>query len=236
MLVGHGTDGRTGTDEERDGAVTVEKIVLLGAGGHAYSIIDSIISRKQYEIIGITDLKHQAGERVMSCEVIGDDGLLIEIFKKGVKYAFVSLGSIGDTSLKEKLCWKLNEIGFVLPIIADNSAHISNETMLGVGIYIGKKAVINAGSSIGDHAIINTGSIIEHTCNIANFTHVAPGAIVCGDVSIGSHTHIGAGAVVIQGCTIGENCIIGAGSVVLNDIPDNVVAYGNPCKVVRRND
>jgi galactoside O-acetyltransferase len=52
-------------------------------------------------------------------------------------------------------------------------------------------------------------------------------------VRIGSNCWIGAGAVILPGVTIGENTVIGAGSVVTRDIPANVVAVGNPCKVLR---
>ncbi len=52
-------------------------------------------------------------------------------------------------------------------------------------------------------------------------------------VRIGNNVWIGAGAVVLPGVSIGENSVIGAGSVVTKDIPANVVAYGNPCRVVR---
>ncbi|MBR5753460.1 MAG: sugar O-acetyltransferase [Clostridia bacterium] len=53
------------------------------------------------------------------------------------------------------------------------------------------------------------------------------------DVRIGNNVWIGAGAVLLPGVTIGENTVIGAGSVVTKDIPANVVAVGNPCKVLR---
>lgn len=53
------------------------------------------------------------------------------------------------------------------------------------------------------------------------------------DVHIGSNVWIGAGSVVLPGVTIGENSVIGAGSVVVRDIPANVVAVGNPCRVLR---
>lgn len=53
------------------------------------------------------------------------------------------------------------------------------------------------------------------------------------DVTIGSNVWIGAGAVIAPGVSIGENSVIGAGSVVVKDIPANVVAVGNPCKVMR---
>ena len=53
------------------------------------------------------------------------------------------------------------------------------------------------------------------------------------DVHIGNNVWIGAGTVIVPGVTIGENSVIGAGSVVTKDIPANVVAVGNPCRVMR---
>ncbi len=52
-------------------------------------------------------------------------------------------------------------------------------------------------------------------------------------VRIGKNCWIGAGAVIVPGITIGDNVVIGAGSVVTKDIPSNVVAVGNPCRVLR---
>ena len=52
-------------------------------------------------------------------------------------------------------------------------------------------------------------------------------------VKIGNNVWVGAGAVILPGVTVGENSVIGAGSVVTKDIPDNVVAVGNPCRVLR---
>lgn len=52
-------------------------------------------------------------------------------------------------------------------------------------------------------------------------------------IHIGRNCWIGAGAVILPGITIGDNSVIGAGSVVTKDIPSNVVAVGNPCKVLR---
>ncbi len=53
------------------------------------------------------------------------------------------------------------------------------------------------------------------------------------DIHIGENAWIGAGVIVVPGVTIGKNAVIGAGSVVTKDIPDNVVAVGNPCRVLR---
>lgn len=53
-------------------------------------------------------------------------------------------------------------------------------------------------------------------------------------ITIGDNVWIGAGVTVLPGVTIGNNAVIGAGSVVNRDIPDGVVAAGNPCRVIRR--
>ena len=52
-------------------------------------------------------------------------------------------------------------------------------------------------------------------------------------ITVGNHVWIGGGTTICPGVTIGDNVVIGAGSVVTRDIPDNVVAFGNPCRVRR---
>jgi len=52
-------------------------------------------------------------------------------------------------------------------------------------------------------------------------------------IRIGRNCWIGAGVIIVPGVTIGDNVVVGAGSVVTKDLPDNVVAVGNPCRVMR---
>ncbi len=52
---------------------------------------------------------------------------------------------------------------------------------------------------------------------------------------MGNNVWIGGGAIILPGVTIGDNVVIGAGSIVTKDIPDNVIAAGNPCRVIRAN-
>lgn len=54
-------------------------------------------------------------------------------------------------------------------------------------------------------------------------------------VIIGDNVWIGGGAIIMPGVTIGSNVVIGAGSIVCKDIPDDVIAFGNPCRVIRKN-
>ena len=78
-----------------------------------------------------------------------------------------------------------------------------------------------------------TVSPLGHHTTIGDYCSINPGTNIAGNVTIGEGTTIGMGANILHHVKIGKNTIIGAGSVVTKDIPDNVVAYGSPCKVVR---
>ncbi len=113
------------------------------------------------------------------------------------------------------------------------SAVIDSTVKIEVGAVVMAGVVINPDSQIGEHVVVNTGSIIEHDCILQHFSTAAPGCIMGGHVNVGENSFIGLGAKVIQQRVIGKNTVIGAGSVVTSDIPDGVLAYGNPCKVIR---
>lgn len=213
------------------------KILLVGSGGHCHSVIDSILSIGQYNQIGIVAKDSANYSELMNDDLIreylaGTDEDLPTLFSKGWNDAFITLGSIGSPSGRIRIYDGLTEIGFNIPVVIDPSARVSQLAEIGMGTFAGKIATVNAGSRIGRCSIINTGAIIEHDCTIGSFCHVSPGAIICGNVTVGDNSHIGAGAVVRQGIKIGKNVLIGAGSVVVKDIPDDVKAFGNPCRVV----
>lgn len=210
-----------------------KKILLVGGGGHCKSVLDSLLEQEEFSEIAIVDVKENIGKEVLGVPVIGCDDNLPELFTEGYKYAFVTVGSIGNPILRIKLFNTLGEIGFEIPNIIDSSAIISRHSRIEAGIFVGKNAVINAGSTIHKGVIINTGAIIEHDCLIGAFAHIAPGSVLSGEVQVGKNTHIGANCVIKQQLRIGSDTIVGMGSVVLKDIEDNIIAYGNPCRGVR---
>lgn len=73
---------------------------------------------------------------------------------------------------------------------------------------------------------------VDHDTLIGDFVHVTPHCTLCGGVSVGEGTWIGAGTTVIHGICIGRNCFIRAGAVVVRDVPDNMLCYGNPTRVI----
>ncbi|WP_352418293.1 acetyltransferase [Proteiniborus sp.] len=207
-------------------------IILIGGGGHCKSVIDSIEESKEYNIVGILDLPDKVGTEILGVKVIGTDDQLEYYYKNGAKYAFLTVGSIGDVTLRKKLYSISLDIGYRFPNIIDNTAIISEKIQIGHGNYVGKGAIINSDTVIGNNCIINTGVIIEHECSIGDFCHIAPGSVLSGRVIVGRSSHIGTNSTIIQNINVGENTIIGAGSVVIKDIGDNRKAYGNPCREV----
>lgn len=205
-----------------------KKLLLIGGGGHCHSVLDSVLKFNDYDAIGIIDYSN---ETVNDIPVVGKDEDLPRLRKNGWTDAFITVGSVGNTSLRHRLFQMVKNEGFAVPSIVDPTAIVANDAEIDEGCFIGKGAIVNAGSKIGKAAIINTGAIIEHDCIVGEFAHISPGAVLCGQVTVGNDTHIGAASVVRQQIEIGNNSLIGAGSVVVKNIPANVKAFGNPCKV-----
>lgn len=204
----------------------MKDIVLVGFGGHAKGIIDTIERQGEYNIVGFTDLATARGKSYKTYRVIGQDSDLEKINKDGVLYAFVTLGYMGDSLVREGLYQKLKKIGYQLPVIIDETAAVAEDVQIGEGTFVGKNAVVNADTVIGKMCIINDGAIIEHDCNVGDYSHVAVGAVVCGEVKLGEWSFVGANSTVIQGLMVGNAVKVGAGSVVLGNVDNNCTVYG----------
>ncbi|BEP30349.1 acetyltransferase [Helicovermis profundi] len=211
-----------------------KKILLIGGGGHCKSVLDSLLELKEYSEIGVVDKIENVGKSVMGVPVVGCDDDLTNLYRAGFRYAFVTVGSIGDPILRIKLYNLLCEIGYDIPIIIDKSAKVSVHTVIEQGVFIGKQTVINTGALIKKGAIINSGAIVEHDCQIGIFSHIAPGVVLGGEVFVGENSHVGLNSTVKQGIHIGTHSIIGMGSVVLKNIDNYMMAYGNPCREVKK--
>lgn len=107
--------------------------------------------------------------------------------------------------------------------------------------YLGKQVYANFNLTLVDDTTIRIGDyvMIAPNVTIATASHPIEPELrkrvgqFNMPVTIGNNVWIGAGSVILPGVTIGENSVIGAGSVVTKDIPANVVAVGNPCRVMR---
>lgn len=194
------------------------RIILIGGGGHAKVVIDAIQCGKKFKIWGIVDPALRKGNTVLGIPVIGNDSVLPKIFKEGIKYAFITVGSIGNCSIRKKIYDNLKKIGFKLPIVVHPKAAIAKDVELGEGTFVAAGVVINPGTKIGKNVIVNTHSSVDHDCLIGDFVHIAPGVTLSGGVIVKDEVHIGTGASIIQRINIGKRNMIAAGYVVRDNL------------------
>ena len=111
----------------------------------------------------------------------------------------------------------------------------------GKHVHFGKNIYANFNLTLVDDTHIDVGDYTMFGPNVTVATAGHPilpelrkeGYQYNASITIGKNCWIGAGAIILPGITIGDNVVIGAGSIVTKDIPSNVVAVGNPCKVLR---
>ena len=153
-----------------------------------------------------------------------------------------------DVALKKSILQKLfGKIGENVHIDIDFHCEY------GKHILIGNKVVINMNCTFVDNNIIEIGNnvLIASNVQIYTATHSTKvhermvdeqekGTEICKTYALPikfcDGAWIGGGAIILPGVTIGENSVIGAGSVVTHSIPDNCVAVGNPCRVIKQID
>ncbi len=115
------------------------------------------------------------------------------------------------------------------------SAYVANSAIIENGVLIEPNATVSSQSYIGFGVFVKRGAQIGHHNTIGNFTDINPGVIISGKVTIGKNCLIGSGTVIKDNITIGDNTVIGVGSVVTKNIQSNVIAFGNPCRVIKDN-
>jgi len=210
------------------------RVVGLGAGGHAKVVLEILQLMGVYELVGLMDPRQEMwNTEVLGTSVLGDDDLLPKLYKDGVRYAFIGLGTVGDTRPRRQLYERARAQGFEIIQAIHPQAILSPTAEIGHGSTIMAGVVINANTRLGDNVIVNTGAIIEHDCTIGNHVHIATGARLASTVHVGEGSHIGLGASVRQCIRIGRNAIVGAGAVVVDDVPDDVVVVGVPARIRR---
>lgn len=211
-----------------------DSCVVLGAGGHARVLIDCIQTEGHVEVLGVLDPDSSRwGESVLAVPILGGDNLLAQMKHRGVRYFAVGVGSVGDSSLRQRLFRIGLESGLEPLAVAHPSAFCSTWARVGRGGQLFPGCVVNAGAVLGENVIVNSGAIVEHDCVIGSHAHVATGARLASAVFLGDASFVGVGASVRQGIRIGRRAVVGAGAAVVDDVPDDSVVAGVPAKVLR---
>ena len=207
-----------------------QRIMVLGLGGLARSVVDIADDSRKFEVIGfvVNEPPFSRGTTVAGKRVYWID----EIFDMDKNFsAICPLESIRKINfINEILSFDIQMATLIHP-----SAYVSRTAEIGKDVIINSGTQIATNSQIKDHVIINRGALIGHDVTINELCYISPGVNIASDVTIGSKTKIGMGANIIENIQVGENCIIGAGSLLTRDVPDGVKVVGMPARIIEKN-
>ncbi|MEM7166190.1 MAG: acetyltransferase [Planctomycetota bacterium] len=203
---------------------------LIGASGHGKVIAEILLP--QFPQLRVLDSDPTLVGSSFLDRRVEDEETTLESLDRSQPF-FVSIGEAAD---RRTVATRWEAHGHQLVTAIHESAVVSPSAQVAPGACVMARAVLQAESRVGRGAIVNTAATIDHDTMLGDFVHIAPGAHLSGNVAVGSDSWIGVGAIVKEGIQIAPRVLVGAGSVVVEDLPENIVAYGNPCRIVRSRD
>lgn len=206
---------------------SMEKLVVIGAGGYAKSVLDAV-DYYNYSLAGFVDEFSKEKEH-LGFPILAKSLQDLDDMKRYVY--FIAIGNN-----KRRKIWydRLTHLNLRLINVVDRSAIVSPRATIGTGCFLGKMAIINGGATVGSNCIINTKSLVEHGCCVENHVNISTNTVINGDVKVGEGSFIGSCSVTIGQKTIGRWSTVGAGAVVINDVIDNVTVAGIPAKIIKK--
>jgi sugar O-acyltransferase (sialic acid O-acetyltransferase NeuD family) len=187
----------------------------------------------EYEIAGFIDdvLPERRGEQFCGAPILGGREQLDLLPARGISKLIFGFG---DCRARLELAELVRAKGLQIATVVHPRACVATDVLIGSGTVILAGAIVNPAAHIGENVIVNTSASIDHECVIDDGAHICPGVHLGGKVSVGRMTWVGIGAAVRDHVNIGAGTVVGAGAVVVEDIPDGVIAYGIPARVIRK--
>jgi sugar O-acyltransferase (sialic acid O-acetyltransferase NeuD family) len=212
----------------------VGRVVVVGASQHAKYTIDAMIRQGIDTIVGLVDDDPDGDRELVGYPILGRIDDLPELAES--QHLDAAIVAIGDNWTRAQVAGRVAELcpSLTFATAIHPSAQIGARTMIGPGTVVMAGVVVNNDGVVGDHAFLATSSSLDHDSQLDAFASFSPNVATGGTVHIGAFSAIGIGASIVHGVTIGTHTVVGAGSTVLGDLPDHVVAFGTPARVVGR--
>ena len=211
----------------------VKKVVFWGAAGQA-RVLRELVSHLGYELVALFDNSPKVPSPFADVPIYhGIEGFAQ--WQTGNSEGNESfLVAIGGSRGRDRVeIHQFLEANQLRPITAIHpTAFVAANAHLASGCQILAHATVCVDVRMGQDCIVNTAASVDHESVFGKGVHLAPGAVVTGCVTVGDYSFIGARAVVLPRVNIGANVIIGAGSVVNKDVPDGMMTFGNPMRIV----
>lgn len=141
----------------------------------------------------------------------------------------------GEPYVRMALRQKLEAAGVGLATLVDPSAVVSPSARLAPGAVVFPGCFVSSGAELGTNSVMIAGALLGHHAVVGEDCMIAGQVNVGGACRIGSRSYVGMGAQLREQTKVGAGSIVGMGSIVFADLPDEVVALGNPCRPMRPN-
>lgn len=200
------------------------ELVVIGAGGHAKVVLDTLQKLEESFDIAVYDQNP-----------LREGELFLEAFR--IRYAsdltMLNGGfhiAVGDNAVRAKIFKHSVSLGGRYLSVVHPMAVLAASAVIEEGVFVAAGAIVSTDAIIHKGTIVNHAAIIDHDCIVDSFAHIAPNATLGGGVHVGEYTLIGAGAIVLPGVKVGRSVTVGAGAVVTEDVVDGVTVIGNPAR------
>lgn len=141
---------------------------------------------------------------------------------------------VGEPVVRHKLLLKLRAAGYRMATLISPDVSIPQSSSAD-GAIICKYVFISCNTHIGENSLLLPLICIGHDCRFGESCVLASGVQVAGNVKMGDRVYIGMATAVKETMTVGTDSIVSMSSSVVRDIPENVIALGNPARPMRNN-
>ena len=203
----------------------MKKIILVGGGTHAVSIIN-LLERKfpELKIFGYTDAKKSR----LNVKYLGKDEIVLNSYNKNNFLLTMSIGV--NIKIRSKVFDMFKKKKFNFLTIIDKNSVVASSAKIGNGSIIFPNSSIGPHSIIKDNVVIHTSTVVEHNSLIGKDSYLGPSAVICGNSKVGKKCLVGANSCMIENITLPNNSILGASALLNKNYKKERTYMGIPAK------
>lgn len=206
---------------------------IYGTGGNGREVFDIIQLCKNsgYEkIVFIDDTKNDTS--FLDCELYDFSNLIM----KYLNFQIEIVVAVGEPEIKKILYNKVRQANYSFATVIHPEAEISPSAKLGRSVVIKKGGIVSCDAILGDAVGLEPYAVVGHDSRVGAFTQLSAFVNIGGFAEIGSMVYIGLSTCVKDRAKVGNNTIVSMASAVIRDLPEEVIAVGNPARPMKKNE
>ena len=192
------------TESRIDGKFCMQRLLILGAGGHGHSVAEAVLAGDMFRLVGFVDDAESELHSVWDLPVFG---IAFDLAPYR-QHAEVAAVAIGNNTLREELHNRLLVAGFALATVLHPKAMASPSARVGAGSAVMAGAVVGPEAKLGSGVIVNCGAVVDHHCQVEDFGHLGVNAAMAGGSVLGHGAWMQAGVVLGYGAKVAAGIVL----------------------------